>query len=247
MKDPARLLERGASDMERQLLQAGAMEEPPGSSMKRAAAVLGVSAGAVLAARGAAAVSLPTKIWVALKWVGIGVAGVGTAALLYMTQSPAPVVDPTPPSAREPAVVSAPEPAPAPEQVVPVEPAEVAPADPPARAAKPRVLRPAPVEEPEEEPKPAASTLREQQALIEQARVQLRQSNPNAALETLNLYQSRFPSGSFSQDAALVRMEALAASGNRSGARALAERFLVNYPNSVYAKRVDSFLKGLSK
>jgi TolA-binding protein len=81
--------------------------------------------------------------------------------------------------------------------------------------------------------------LREEIALMDLARAALRSGSPKSALEYLEQYRSRFPSGSFGQEAQALRIEAIAASGNIARARSLAKAFLARSPNSPHSARLQ--------
>jgi TolA-binding protein len=83
-----------------------------------------------------------------------------------------------------------------------------------------------------------AIELREEIALMDQARAALRSGSPKTALEHLEQYRSRFPSGSFGQEAQALRIEAIAVSGNSARASILAKAFLARYPNSPHRSRL---------
>jgi hypothetical protein len=86
--------------------------------------------------------------------------------------------------------------------------------------------------------------LREEIALMDQARMALRLRAPDRALATLEQYRTRFPRGSFGQEAMVSRIEALAASGNRTRAMAEATEFLTRHPNSPHAERLRLVMAG---
>jgi outer membrane protein assembly factor BamD (BamD/ComL family) len=58
------------------------------------------------------------------------------------------------------------------------------------------------------------------------------------ALAALRSYAREHPHGALRQEATLLRIEALHRAGDRARARALAERFLADNPNSPHAPRV---------
>lgn len=86
MKDPARLLEASANELERRLLQAGASELPPAAAMQRLAAELGVHVG-VADPTPNIAPKLP--LWAASKGtlIGAGVLGLGVSLWLAVRSS----------------------------------------------------------------------------------------------------------------------------------------------------------------
>jgi outer membrane protein assembly factor BamD (BamD/ComL family) len=53
-------------------------------------------------------------------------------------------------------------------------------------------------------------------------------------------YERRFPAGVFAEEIYVIRIDALAMGGERTRARALAERFLTAHPTSAYVARVHS-------
>ena len=88
----------------------------------------------------------------------------------------------------------------------------------------------------------AASSFQEQLALLEAARSALARGDSEGCLRTLDRYDERFRNGLFSDEIAVMRIEALAARGDRARARALGDAFLARSPDSAYASRVRSIL-----
>jgi outer membrane protein assembly factor BamD (BamD/ComL family) len=62
-------------------------------------------------------------------------------------------------------------------------------------------------------------------------------------LAALDDYQRRFPRGVLQQEAAMLRIEALLARGDKATARRLSQRFLEQYPRSALAARVKNLLE----
>lgn len=83
----------------------------------------------------------------------------------------------------------------------------------------------------------------EELALVSAARAALEDGDPAACLRAVDGYDARFGSGTFAQEMAVMRIEALAASGERARARILAERFLEANVKSPYAGRVRSVIE----
>jgi outer membrane protein assembly factor BamD (BamD/ComL family) len=75
---------------------------------------------------------------------------------------------------------------------------------------------------------------------IDAARSSLRAGKPLAALSQLQAYDLRFPRGSLSGEAQILRIESLAAAGQRRQAKALADAYLSAHPQSPYAQRLRS-------
>lgn len=87
-----------------------------------------------------------------------------------------------------------------------------------------------------------ADGIRDELALVERARAQLSHGDSAEALRTLETHRTQFPSGMFVQEVAVMRIEALAASGNAEAARTEGARFLERHATSPYAERVRSVL-----
>lgn len=89
---------------------------------------------------------------------------------------------------------------------------------------------------------PPRSTLDLELALVERARRQIEERQPAQALASLRAYGQSFPAGALAEEAELLRLAALAASGNRGLAAAGAETFLRLHPRSPLAPRARTFL-----
>ncbi|WP_437896856.1 hypothetical protein [Sorangium sp. So ce124] len=85
-----------------------------------------------------------------------------------------------------------------------------------------------------------APTLAAELALLDTARRALRRGDPAVALALLARHAREFPSAQLSDEAAAIRVEALARKGDRAGAHAAARRFLEAHPGSPHADRVES-------
>ncbi|MBX3262088.1 MAG: hypothetical protein KF782_20555 [Labilithrix sp.] len=92
--------------------------------------------------------------------------------------------------------------------------------------------------------KPAADSFREELALVERARGELSRGDASACLRTIDAYGAYVGprGGVFTQEVEVMRVEALARSGDREEARAHGRRFLADHPASPYAERVRSVL-----
>jgi outer membrane protein assembly factor BamD (BamD/ComL family) len=80
--------------------------------------------------------------------------------------------------------------------------------------------------------------------MLDQARRALSGGDPAAGIRALDAHRRQFPRGAFTQEAVLLRIQALAQSGNHSAARALAQRFRERHPNSPHLRRIESVLGG---
>ncbi|CAN5122450.1 hypothetical protein BH09MYX1_BH09MYX1_32670 [soil metagenome] len=84
--------------------------------------------------------------------------------------------------------------------------------------------------------------LRDELALIDEARSDLDGGNAGEALKVLARYDARYPAGTLREEATAVRVEALFLSGKRAEARAAGEAFLRDHPDSTHAQHVRSLL-----
>ncbi|WP_437337482.1 hypothetical protein [Sorangium sp. So ce394] len=89
-------------------------------------------------------------------------------------------------------------------------------------------------------PERNTSTLASELALLDTARRALRRGDPAAALALLDRHAREFAGAQLADEAAAIRVEALASQGDRAGARAAARRFLEAHPGSPHADRVES-------
>jgi hypothetical protein len=83
-----------------------------------------------------------------------------------------------------------------------------------------------------------ATSLHEEAALLESVREALAASQPSRAFATLDRYDAQFASGVLAEEAAVLRIEALLAAGDRAAARRAGEAFEQKYPGSSYTPRV---------
>ena len=144
------------------------------------------------------------------------------------TTPPAPVVSAPPNGAPAPASLAA-RSAPRPAHAVNL-PDEDAPV-----AAEPG--RPHPVATP-------ASTLGDEQALLEAARRALAAGDPRGALAAVSTHERRFAAGGLAEERDVLRIQAHARAGRMDEARAFAERFRARYPHSLLRAAVDYALGG---
>ena len=242
MKPPTRLLDGPATELELQLLRAGSSDEPPPGALQRMADTLGVqvaeAAAHLPALPPAAAVSSTSALGIAtgklalVLAAGLAIAGGAWLATRPASDAPAPS-PPAPVGAVESAPASQPSAAtssaPAASSLQPNPAAPSAPA--PAAAATSG--RPAPAVSP-----PSPAQLSEEIDRLDAVRRLLASRRAAAALGALASYQRDYPAGALRQEAALLRIEALRRSGDRTGARTLARQFLAESPDSPHAARV---------
>jgi hypothetical protein len=229
-----RPLAQSGNEIERLLLAAGAGERPADESVRRAAAILGVAPRAAILASVLGA-TRATR-WTSLAtWASAGILGIAGAGALVVAMRATPPSPP--PSARPHGVeVSGPSQAPPPAALVPstglVPVAATAPAAIP--VAEPLVAAPARRAASE----PAPHGLREQAEALDAARALLAAGDSRGTLVRLGDFDRRFAGGPLREEASLLRIEALARTGDRAAASAAARRFLRAYPGSVQADRV---------
>lgn len=268
MSDPDRLVESSESEVERLLLRAG---HEPASSTARQRALLAATGivtastlttgGAAPAAAGKAAFGAKAASLASLKWIAIvGVTSLGAVAgtvavhvaredatLRVTATSGRPEKNPSRPGATSSGMAST--------QDLPVVAAPSALAASPAIdmvPSSPSVVEPAPAAAPiavthaarsvDEAPSAVGSSATTEVAKLDEARTALAQGDAARALSTLEGYARRFPRGVLAPEAAVLRIEALVAAGDRPAATRTAQSFLREHPASPYAQRIGSLL-----
>lgn len=226
MTDPARLLKSDATEFERFLLGSAALERPTRPQQQRMRRAIGLAQLGIFATSAKAIAGLANHV-IVVAVAATTLAGSGSTPriadhrAIERNSITAMSAERQPAKPMEPAVeTSLPEPS-----------ANAEPALPESERKGRPVL------------KPVASSqrlpdLREEIALMDQARTALRSGAPTRALTALEQYRTRYPRGSFGQEARVLRIEALAASGNRTRALAEANAFLAHNPNSPHSERL---------
>lgn len=273
MKDPKRLVQVHRRDLGGKMLRSARLDEPPRGAQERALVVAGSAlAGATAAsaanaagvvagtaASGAASGSSASGVVPAvMTWKIVGIVGavgavaIGAAVRLPATLASHAATEPAAASAPSPPLVTPP-PAPVASYVTRVTAHEEAPPPNDSIALVPsgqplplpttvRLSSPSPSPSP-----PAASAdsaLASELGLLDEARAAMAASDPKRAGSVLDAYAARFPRGTLVLEAAMLRIEAMNAEGNREGARALATRLLVEHPTSPYTDRLRSWQSG---
>ncbi len=82
--------------------------------------------------------------------------------------------------------------------------------------------------------------LAEEMRLLDQARAALAQKTPGKALRLLGAYDSRYPTGTLRQEATVLRVTALKATGQQNQAEELTDKFLEESPNSAHKSRLQA-------
>lgn len=274
MSEPRRLIDSGAGDFERALLDSARWDAPRPTARHRTLLALGLGTGIVGASVSTASASAASVgAWALLKWVGAGVVAglvvVGTAGrVLPPPEVSAPsIVAPQANAPREApqlraeerASVSVPSPdlakveAPA-AAAAPIEAAKATEAE---RIAKPATNAPgtnAPAtkstkdasESKEKETKETketkkAASLSDEVSFLDQAQKALASGSAGRALEILAAHDGEIKA--LRIEATVLRIEALAARGDRAGAASMAQAFLTSFPRSPHANRVRSILE----
>jgi hypothetical protein len=232
MNEPRRMREEAESDLERALLDVGSSYKSSDAARARTLAALGIASTAALTAStasGASAALLTKAGWT--KLVAVSALGITAAAPVgyYVWQraehAPSPAVAVQPKS-----------------EALPVAPAPKTPepAVPEARVEPP--VRAVPVA-PKAEPRASsASALTAELSALDAARSRLSAGDESGALSLLDEYAKTYPRGRLLLEAEVLRIDALAKSGQRSFAKRRAEAFLARHPNSVLASRVRTYL-----
>lgn len=250
-EDFQRLLDGSLDARVRQVLGAGLGDGPSPERVRSAAAALGLSAGAATLAQasasaGAAAAGKPAMALIVLKWLGIGalLGGVtATASIATLSRpgervamrSTAPVVRSTPGPAKH-APAARPALAPDEPDAAPAQARTLAVAGPaPSGAAAPQASVASFAAAP-------ADTLRDEIALLDQARRALRGGNAQAALAVLDRYRSAASKHALGTEALLLRVQALVQAGRASEASALGRGYIARHPHDGYAQRLRHLL-----
>jgi hypothetical protein len=92
-------------------------------------------------------------------------------------------------------------------------------------------------------PSPSGLTVREEIALVEKARESLRRGDPSGCLTSLDTRQRSVRGGVLHPEAAILRIEALRALGQRDLATREAVRFFNAYPDSPLLERIRDLLE----
>ncbi|MBN1611244.1 MAG: outer membrane protein assembly factor BamD [Polyangiaceae bacterium] len=230
MKEPERLLAGEASPLERKLLLAMAEERPSAELATRMARGLSSASVAVGKTAGLAALGKGSALLVLAL-------GAGAAAVLGSRSTPTtlPARAPITRGAQASDAERVAEPAPS------AQPSSAETVTSPASFTNKTVNRSVPAEVWRRADGDIAAEIR----LLDTAKRQLNGGNPAGAMAVLDDYRARFPKGALGQEATVLRIEALAKSGQLGTAQALARRFVRNHPSSTYVRRVSRSVGGL--
>jgi hypothetical protein len=213
MDEPNRLYEEGGrSSLERALLGAGASYRSSAQARAKVMAGLGLAAGsATLLGGSAAAASVSSAAKVTWTKLLLGVSLVGATAVPVGYYA---LLHQTSSAPAQHAVQSG---------AVAAEPT-------PEAAAPDRALAPSAAA--------ARAMLTDELDALDHARLALASGDAHRALDELDAYDRRFPSGRLQLEGEVLRIDALAKTGRKDAARQHAGTFLKRHPNSVLATRV---------
>ncbi len=259
MREGRRLLVAG-SERERALLRAGVSEAPTNESVRAAARVIGLVPRAAVFAYCAAVLAKAVK-WSSLNGyvlvpaLAFGAIGVGYTVAEHRSTETASIALHAAASGRpaaSAAVILVPSSSAVPLLVAPVEPAPAEPNPAGGELASPHAAGEKGLG-PEGAWNPASgqasghagihgassdALLQEQVGLVDRARSLVASGDANGALRAVDAYEHRFPRGLLSEEASLLRIQAMAARGDRGAAAILAQRFRTMYPRSVHTDTI---------
>lgn len=230
MKDPERLLSGGASEFERLVLRAARLEQPSATHRRRMRRALLLAEFGFLATGLKAAASVANQL-VAVAIIAGSLAGNSSSstsvwdAAKVTTETGALAVKPQAKVATEASPGASPtgEVAPVPAEERAVDAVDTAATKTLSRAGNPN----------------KAGDLRGEILLLDQARTEMRSGRASQALATLGRYFARYSRGAFRQEATVLRIEALAISGNQRRATAEARAFMVRNPKSPHIDKLQ--------
>jgi hypothetical protein len=245
MTDPTRLLEGDATDAELAILRAGATEEPPEPGRHKLAALLGVSTGvsASVTAAGSKAAALSSVkalgTHAGVKWLVVlsvgALAGGGAIAVHQRSSRTAPVAANGIEANRVEVPVA---------KIADTEPQPLGAEAPPlpAPVSRQAVSKAPQANAGEPSARGGAKSIGLEIETLDGVRRALRANTPAEALRLLEGYEREHAGGVLAQEAVLLRIEALAASGNTAAARSAAERFLRDNPKTPHRRRISALV-----
>lgn len=241
MSEMERLLDSGADDFELRILSAGRRDRPTAASRRRILTGLGVGGalGATLLASTMNAGGWFGNLSRALLLRSAMAATVGAAAVIGYVQ-----LTPSAPAPHEPPAVVAPRVAALPKAVAPAAPVEVREESP---VAEPASARPTAVSNNVQRSSrsveaPQKPGLSDELGSLDRARQALVAGDAGRSLRLLDDYHRRFAKPKLGTEAAVLRIEALVASGQRGRASELGAQFLSRYGKGPYGARVRSLI-----
>jgi hypothetical protein len=235
MPDPLPLIEEGASPFETELLRAGRRDALSSRSRHQIMTGLGIGGGLLAATTVASGVKATTaKGFLSTLGIGATVGAVGALAVWagVLREEPS-ALPPQPAKVLEQPGLQRKLAAPAP---VPEAPAALEP------SVSEQVSEPKQASRPARAATPASDSLALELSAIEEARAALGRRAYGQALSLLDDYTRRFSKRHLDSEATVLRIETLAAKGDREAAARLGKSFLAGHPNGPYARRVRSLV-----
>jgi hypothetical protein len=240
MNDPERIIHGHSGDLATALMRSVRRDAPSPHARAAALSAIGIGAAALPAATSAAAAAGKAIGVTALGVVKSIAIGAGTAVVVLGVAHRMSNPPPPPPALVEPAAkvaVAAP----------PVRP--LPPAPPTMVVTEPVVVQPTAVKaapaQPAAEPLRAESSLADEVAALDEARAAARGHDAVGALALLDAYQRDFPAGVLAVEASVLRVEALAQSGQTDRALALGRALLQRSPSGPHADRIRSIVSAM--
>ncbi|HEX6273756.1 MAG TPA: hypothetical protein VFZ53_11980 [Polyangiaceae bacterium] len=231
MNQPRRLMDDNPTNLERELLRAGAAYRSSGAARQKTLAALGLAGAAAASAGVASASSSVLQKYGLFKLVAASSIGVAVLApmgwiawktLEAPAETPRTAVVPAAPVARPLAEVVSPEP------TEPAPPLEAPAVEAPAQKLDARAA--------------SSGALSAELGVLDVARSKLGSGDARGALGVLDEYSRKYPRGRLGLEAEVLRIDALSRAGETSAAKKRAEAFLKRHPKSVLAQRVRRYL-----
>ena len=230
MDEPERLLDGNGTALERTLLQELRSYRGPEEMRAHTLAALGATGSTGLALGGALA-WLWGKSWGTKLFLTVSVASIlvgVSAGYFILRQGAAPPALPAPPTV---AAMRAVQPLPGP-----------VPATPPAVLAPSASPTPPPLARVPRRGVTTSKDLRAELEALDSVRSTLARGDFSGSLSLLDVYFQRFRHGRLHLEAEVLRIDALARSGQADVARSYAKEFLQRNPKSVHASRLQSIV-----
>ena len=232
MDEPRRLKDEAGSELERALLRAGTSYRGSTKARLRTLVALGLAGSIAGVASSASASMLAKSSWLKI----LAVAALGAAVMVPIVSAVVPSSEQAPPAS----ALSTP----ATEQ--PRAPAEALAKEEPEAA----VLTASPPPDAVPSAPQSQTALSKRQPLggelatLDVVRVAIARGETKRALSLLDSYAKAYPRGRMQVEAEVLRIDAYAKNGQTERARRRAQAFLKSRPHSVFAARVQSYLRG---
>jgi hypothetical protein len=243
MNEPRRLREDCESNLERALLDAGASYRSTAKMQAKTLAALGLAGGAALSAGTASGLSSVGKLGWAKLVTALSVGAVAAVpAGYYAWERLRPAAEPPVSAAITIAAGQARPANPAKSTLIASPESSI---EEPLAAAAPTAVRTTgmlPAAKTDGRVVSGTAALTSEVTALDAARAELANGNPKGALALLDDYTRTYPRGRLELEGDVLRMDALAKSGQPDAARKRAEVFLRRHPKSVLASRVRSYL-----